>query len=183
MRTYEAEWRRGIRGRRRHHSLCATMRFHYYYYSLLTPFTHLNLLIALQDAYGEMGFCPQFDVLWDLLTGEEHLRLFGRIKGLQGEQLDREVERFIREFDLQSHRSKRSETYSGGTKRKLSVALALIGNPRARLLYFFFSLSFLSSSTYDLIRSCSLMSPPPEWIPSCDDNYGTSFYVCERDVQ
>lgn len=87
---------------------------------------------ALQDAYGEMGFCPQFDVLWDLMTGEEHLRMFGRIKGLTGDNLDREVERFTREFDLVSHRHKRAGTYSGGTKRKLSVALALIGNPRVR---------------------------------------------------
>jgi ABC-type multidrug transport system ATPase subunit len=28
-----------------------------------------------------MGVCPQFDLLWDLLTAEEHLELFGRIKG------------------------------------------------------------------------------------------------------
>ena len=91
---------------------------------------------ALQDAYSEMGFCPQFDVLWDLMTGEEHLRMFGRIKGLKGDDLDREVERFVREFDLVSHRHKRVATYSGGTKRKLSVALALIGNPRVRDLIF-----------------------------------------------
>ena len=29
----------------------------------------------------KMGVCPQFDLLWDLLTAEEHLELFGRIKG------------------------------------------------------------------------------------------------------
>ena len=80
-----------------------------------------------------MGFCPQFDVLWELLTGEEHLQLFGRIKGLTGDRLDREVERFVREFGLESHRHKRAGTYSGGTKRKLSVALALIGEPSVRL--------------------------------------------------
>ncbi len=34
----------------------------------------------LQNAYGSMGVCPQFDVLWDLMTGEEHLRLYGMIK-------------------------------------------------------------------------------------------------------
>lgn len=86
----------------------------------------------MKDAYGEMGFCPQFDVLWDLLTGEEHLQLFGRIKGLSGALLQSEVDRFVREFDLESHRHKQTHTYSGGTKRKLSVALALIGNPRVR---------------------------------------------------
>ncbi len=43
-----------------------------------------SLLAAegLEVAQGVMGVCPQFDVLWDELTGQEHMYIYGCIKGL-----------------------------------------------------------------------------------------------------
>lgn len=39
-----------------------------------------------------MGVCPQHDVLWDQMTGEEHLQMFAALKGLNGEEIKKEVD-------------------------------------------------------------------------------------------
>ena len=38
----------------------------------------------MRHVYGIMGVCPQHDLLWEQLTGREHLRFYGRLKGLTG---------------------------------------------------------------------------------------------------
>uniref|UniRef100_A0A8C2AMP7 ATP-binding cassette, sub-family A (ABC1), member 12 n=1 Tax=Cyprinus carpio TaxID=7962 RepID=A0A8C2AMP7_CYPCA len=70
-----------------------------------------------------IGYCPQVDALDDLLTGEEHLYFYARIRGISKREIDR-----VRS------RHNTSESYSCGTRRKLSTALALIGNPQILLL-------------------------------------------------
>jgi ABC-type multidrug transport system ATPase subunit len=42
--------------------------------------------------YKLMGVCPQHDLLWEQLSGREHLRFYGRLKGLEGERAVREGE-------------------------------------------------------------------------------------------
>ena len=42
-----------------------------------------------------MGVCPQFDILWDNLTGREHLLLFGAIKGLPKEQIEQQADALL----------------------------------------------------------------------------------------
>jgi ATP-binding cassette subfamily A (ABC1) protein 3 len=78
-----------------------------------------------------MGYCPQFDALHELLTAEEHLQFYARVRGVPEDMLDRMVDLLIRRLTLdQDEQHKRpAGTYSGGNKRKLSVAIALIGNP------------------------------------------------------
>jgi len=80
--------------------------------------------------YQFMGFCPQHDILYDLLTGEEHLRLFADIKRVPRERVNEEINFLLQRFDLKEYANKRVQTYSGGNKRKLSAALSLVGNPR-----------------------------------------------------
>eukprot|EP01095_Lingulamoeba_sp_RSL-Kostka_P009794 TRINITY_DN3409_c0_g2_i1.p1 TRINITY_DN3409_c0_g2~~TRINITY_DN3409_c0_g2_i1.p1 ORF type:complete len:328 (-),score=74.78 TRINITY_DN3409_c0_g2_i1:193-1176(-) len=80
------------------------------------------------QAFKKLGLCPQFDVLFDLLTGREHLKLFGSIKNIPKDQLDEQINFFIEKMELQDHADKQTKKYSGGTKRKLSVALALLGD-------------------------------------------------------
>ena len=77
-----------------------------------------------------MGVCPQHDVLYDRLTVQEHLELFGLLKGLTGDVLERAVETGMKEVHLDVQSKVASESLSGGQKRKLSVALALIGDPK-----------------------------------------------------
>nr|XP_043635410.1 ABC transporter A family member 1 [Erigeron canadensis] len=76
-----------------------------------------------------IGYCPQFDALLEFLTVQEHLELYARIKGVPDYLLDNVVMDKLLEFDLLRHASKQSFTLSGGNKRKLSVAIAMIGDP------------------------------------------------------
>ncbi|CAL1280710.1 unnamed protein product [Larinioides sclopetarius] len=81
-----------------------------------------------------IGYCPQCDPLIDRLTGREMLMLFGQLRGLAGADLHEQVEKFIKITDLSKHADKQTLFYSGGNKRKLSVAIALIGSPPLILL-------------------------------------------------
>lgn len=76
-----------------------------------------------------IGYCPQFDALLEFLTVQEHLELYARIKGVPEYMLENVVMDKLLEFDLLRHASKQSFTLSGGNKRKLSVAIAMIGDP------------------------------------------------------
>ena len=57
------------------------------------------------------------------------LVLFARLRGIPWSAVDSEVESLIEMTDLQNHAYKCTETYSGGNRRKLSLALAIVGNP------------------------------------------------------
>jgi len=76
-----------------------------------------------------IGYCPQFNALLDNLTVTEHLYLYARLKGLSGKSLKTEVEKQTNELDLTSFVDSRAGALSGGNKRKLSVAMAVIGEP------------------------------------------------------
>ena len=76
-----------------------------------------------------LGYCPQFDSLLELLTVKEHLELFARIKGVAEKDLAAVVRQKVAELDLGSFVNKTAGSLSGGNKRKLCVAIALIGNP------------------------------------------------------
>ncbi|XP_022766658.1 ABC transporter A family member 1 isoform X6 [Durio zibethinus] len=76
-----------------------------------------------------IGYCPQFDALLEYLTVQEHLELYARIKGVTDYRINDVVMEKLLEFDLLKHANKPSYTLSGGNKRKLSVAIAMIGDP------------------------------------------------------
>ncbi|KAI9988465.1 hypothetical protein PInf_021884 [Phytophthora infestans] len=77
-----------------------------------------------------VGYCPQFDSLHDLLTVEEQLELYARLKGISSDRVQQAVEQKIDEVGLTEYRTKLTRGLSGGNKRKLSTAIALIGSPR-----------------------------------------------------
>ncbi|KAK7169397.1 hypothetical protein R3I93_005384 [Phoxinus phoxinus] len=81
-----------------------------------------------------IGYCPQVDALDNLLTGEEHLYFYARIRGISKRETDQVVNYLLKKLELNYHRHDTSENYSCGTRRKLSTALALIGNPQILLL-------------------------------------------------
>ncbi len=84
----------------------------------------------LQQIHATMGVCPQHDVLWGDLTAREHLLFYGRLKGLVGANLTAEVEATLKDVKLTFAADKAAGKYSGGMKRRLSVANALVGSPR-----------------------------------------------------
>ncbi|XP_064420092.1 glucosylceramide transporter ABCA12 [Latimeria chalumnae] len=81
-----------------------------------------------------LGYCPQHDALDNLLTGEEHLYYYARIRGIPEKQVKVVMNHLIHRLDLTLHAAKPIFMYSCGTKRKLSTALALIGKPQILLL-------------------------------------------------
>ncbi|XP_077564574.1 ATP-binding cassette sub-family A member 17-like [Haemaphysalis longicornis] len=81
-----------------------------------------------------IGYCPQRDALLSRLNAYETLRLFGRLRGVTGQELDQMAKRLIKVVDLEEHATKLCEHYSGGQKRKLCIAVALMGFPRVVFL-------------------------------------------------
>ncbi|ETK91973.1 hypothetical protein L915_04575 [Phytophthora nicotianae] len=88
-----------------------------------------DILTQQLEVRRQIGYCPQFDALFDLLTVREHLELFGAIKGIPQASLDRVVMEKIQQLNLGDFEHKLAGSLSGGNKRKLSVAIAMIGNP------------------------------------------------------
>lgn len=93
---------------------------------------------GLNQIRSMMGVCPQFDILYNYLTAQEHLNLYIKIKNKQKQKYIFNDHKYELENDyyllekvkLNEVRNKLVETFSGGMKRRLSVAIAFIGNPR-----------------------------------------------------
>ncbi|XP_021109905.1 ATP-binding cassette sub-family A member 13 [Heterocephalus glaber] len=81
-----------------------------------------------------IGYCPQRDALDELLTAREHLRYYCSLRGIPSELIPQVAAELVRRLHLEAHADKLVATYSGGTKRKLSTALALVGKPDILLL-------------------------------------------------
>ena len=69
-----------------------------------------------------------------MLTVSEHLWFYAKLKGVPPSKRGSMVEKTIRELNLKDQKHKQAGTLSGGNKRKLSVAIALLGNPPIVLL-------------------------------------------------
>jgi ABC-type multidrug transport system ATPase subunit len=74
---------------------------------------------------------PQYDAM-DQMTVVEHLRFYARIRGVA--DIEHNVEAVIKAVGLQAYSSRMAAKLSGGNKRKLSLGIALIGNPTVLLL-------------------------------------------------
>jgi|SaaInlStandDraft_7_1057024.scaffolds.fasta_scaffold02500_4 ABC-type multidrug transport system ATPase subunit len=81
-----------------------------------------------------IGLCPQYDYLSPELTATEMLMFYGRLRGLHGRSLRRSVEGALKQVNLTFAKSKRCGMYSGGMRRRLSLAVALLTNPDLLLL-------------------------------------------------
>ncbi|KAJ3221817.1 hypothetical protein HK099_003073 [Clydaea vesicula] len=79
--------------------------------------------------YQSIGICPQFDILWDSLTVGEHLYFYTRLKGIPVEDEEKEVKSSLNKVSLGPFEDRLTAGLSGGEKRRLSIAIALIGNP------------------------------------------------------
>ena len=84
----------------------------------------------MDTIYTIMGVCPQHDILWHRLTGREHLNFYGHLKNIPYDRLKDEVDAALKAVNLLNVGNKPCGQYSGGMKRRLSVAISIIGNPR-----------------------------------------------------
>ncbi|XP_041823569.1 retinal-specific phospholipid-transporting ATPase ABCA4-like [Melanotaenia boesemani] len=93
-----------------------------------------SILTNILDVHQNMGYCPQFDAIDELLTGREHLHLYARLRGVPESEISKVAEWAIQKLGLSEYAGHSAGTYSGGNKRKLSTAIAMIGCPALVLL-------------------------------------------------
>ena len=96
----------------------------------------MNLTSDMHSIRQFIGVCPQHDVLFSLLTVSEHLRFYGELKcpSLSAPDLEDKITRLIAEVGLTEKVNAPSSSLSGGQKRKLSLAIALIGEGKVVIL-------------------------------------------------
>jgi len=89
-----------------------------------------NIVGDIDKVHIVMGLCPQFDILWDDLTCEEHMLFYGRLKGISPADEHEHAKTLLNEVGLYESRHKKSSQLSGGMKRRLSLAISMAGNSR-----------------------------------------------------
>ena len=86
------------------------------------------------EVAGRVGYCPQEPVLYDRLTSDEHLELFGVAYGMSGTAIATAADTMYETLGFAGWRSTRVDQLSGGTKAKLNLAIALLADPDVLLL-------------------------------------------------
>ena len=75
----------------------------------------------------KLGICPQHDILFEDLNVREHLEMFAILKGCSGEKMSIEVSKVLNDFQIKDIEYTLAKNLSGGQRRKLSIAISLIG--------------------------------------------------------
>lgn len=92
---------------------------------------NLSVISNRAGARAHLGVCPQFDAI-DQMTVVEHLKFYARARGV--ENVDHNVQEVMRAVGLEPYGDRMAAALSGGNKRKLSLGIALMGNPTVVLL-------------------------------------------------
>jgi ATP-binding cassette, subfamily A (ABC1), member 3 len=83
----------------------------------------------ITKVYKHVSYCPQFDALLTDLTGHETMLIYSLLRGIPKNDIDAVCKTLSSEVGLVKHLDKQIKAYSGGNKRKLGIAIALIGEP------------------------------------------------------
>ncbi|NXQ45813.1 ABC8B protein, partial [Catharus fuscescens] len=87
-----------------------------------------------EEIRGMVGVCPQFNSHFEVLTVRENLKTFAEIKGIKPKEVEQEVQNILELLDITNIQDTQAEKLSGGQKRKLSIGIAMLGNPQVLLL-------------------------------------------------
>lgn len=93
-----------------------------------------NITINKDEAFRTLGYCPQHDALWKNITVREHLEVYAAIRGVRRKDLPRVINTYLHGLHIAEHANKQTQHCSGGTRRKLSYAMAMVGSPKVVLL-------------------------------------------------
>ena len=93
-----------------------------------------NISIPSLDALNIIGYMPQNDALYGDLSGYDNLMFFGRMYGIKEAKLKEKAHEVLRLVDLESDSDKKVGLYSGGMKKRLSLAVALLAEPELLIL-------------------------------------------------
>ncbi|XP_012588530.1 PREDICTED: ATP-binding cassette sub-family A member 9 isoform X2 [Condylura cristata] len=101
----------------------------------VTIYSHSLSETADLEAVSKLtGICPQFNVQFDFLTVRENLRLFAKVKGIQPQEVEQEVQRVLQNLEMENIQDILAQNLSGGQKRKLTFGIAILGDPQVLLL-------------------------------------------------
>jgi ATP-binding cassette subfamily A (ABC1) protein 3 len=107
----------------------------------------ISIKTNMNQVHQRIGYCPQFDALIEDLTGRETLKIFALLRGVPRSKIQEISEQLAEDLNFTKHLDKLTKAYSGGNKRKLSTALALIGDP---------SVIYLDEPTSGMVRHLTL---------------------------
>lgn len=94
----------------------------------------LDTQMPNRQLLGRIGYMAQDDALYEALSAEENLQFFGRMKGVDKAQMAEQIAHVAQVVDLTPDLNKTVSGYSGGMKRRLSLAIALLGDPELLIL-------------------------------------------------
>ena len=89
-----------------------------------------DIRTQIDNIRSSLGFCPQHSILFDELSVRQHLDLIASIKGFSKEETTKEIDRISMCVGLNNDLNKLAKQLSGGMKRRLSIAMALIGDSK-----------------------------------------------------
>jgi ATP-binding cassette subfamily A (ABC1) protein 3 len=89
----------------------------------------LDIVNDIHKIRQRIGYCPQHDLLFEELTVREHLEFYGNLRGIEENKLREDIDVLLRTIGLEQKGDARSIELSGGMKRKLSISIALVGQP------------------------------------------------------
>jgi ABC-2 type transport system ATP-binding protein len=94
----------------------------------------IDVLRDPQAVRRTIGLSGQYAAVDENLTGRENLWMFGRLYGLPTDEARARADELLERFDLEDAAGRVAKTYSGGMRRRLDLASALIGRPRVLFL-------------------------------------------------
>ena len=87
----------------------------------------IDILKKPQEAKKHIALTGQYAAVDDVLTGRENLKMIGKLLGV--DNTSEKVEKLLKQFDLGNDADRRVSTYSRGMKRKIDIAMSLMGTP------------------------------------------------------
>lgn len=92
-------------------------------------FDHMNMKKEKESIRKMIGYVPQDITLIEELSAVENLKFFGKLYGIKGEKLNQRVDTLLKMVGLFDRRKEVIKSYSGGMKRRINIACALIHEP------------------------------------------------------
>lgn len=93
-----------------------------------------DIIIPSLEALSVIGYMPQNEALYGDLSGYDNLVFFGRMYGIKKTELKNRAQEVLKLVDLEGDSKRRVNEYSGGMKKRLSLAVALLAQPSLIIL-------------------------------------------------